>query len=370
MPSKISFPHMGPNTQIFRWFMQELGWEVIMPEKPNSETLSLGAKYSPEFFCVPFKICLGTFIDVLNRGAEVIATSGGVGPCRAGHYHMVEADILRRQGYRFDMIVLEPIGRRPFYFLKCVHQLNRARHPIWRFARILRTGLTKIRVLDELETELQRLRPRELRRGTAEAAYDQAVALVVEAPATLPAVAAAKEAALEIMRSVPVDREKPVLRVGLVGEIYVLLEPKANLEIEKMLGELGVEVHRDMYLSGWTAENAVTAIEGTKPKVAAAPYLGELIGGHGQESIGNSVLFGKKQFDGLIQLAPFTCVPEIVARGILPAVSRDLNLPFLSFFLDEQTGEAGMRTRVEAFVDMLWQRRRQKEGIVPCHEAI
>lgn len=362
---RISFPHMGPYVDIFKWVLEELGWEVVMPDRPNLSTLTRGVKYAPEFYCVPFKICLGTFMEVLDRGAEVIATSGGVGPCRAGHYNQVQEQILRRLGYEFEMIVLEPIAKYPIHMLRCFQRLNAAHLSIPRYVRLFQTGLCHMRALDELEAEVKRRRPRELKRGATDAAYAEAVALLNQAR-TLEEMERAAAGAWEIMQSVPCDWERPVLRVGMAGEIYVLLEPAANFDIEKMLGELGVEVYRPMTLSDWLGENAVREIDGTSPKKAAAPYLGEMIGGHGQETVGHAVLCGEQGFDGFVQLAPFTCIPEIVARGILPDVSRDFDLPVLTFFLDEQTGEAGMRTRVEAFVDMLWQKRRLKEGAKRC----
>lgn len=365
---KISFAHMGPYVHAFRYWLEEMGWEVVMPDRPNLSTLTRGVKYSPEFYCVPFKICLGTYMEVLDRGAEVIITSGGVGPCRAGHYHHVQEQILRRQGYEFDMIVLEPIGLYPMHFLRCMKRVNVAGHSVPQIVRLLKAGLRKLAILDEFEAELKRRRPRELVRGATDVAYEEAIVRLNGARSP-EAIEAARAGGLEIMRAVPCDWERPVLRVGLAGEIYVLLEPAANLEIEKMLGELGVEVHRPMTLSGWTAENAVKETHGTSPKTAARPYLAEMIGGHGQETVGHAVLFGQEGFDGFVQLAPFTCIPEIVARGILPVISRDFDLPVLSFFLDEQTGEAGMRTRVEAFVDMLWHKRKLKEGAQPCKAA-
>jgi predicted nucleotide-binding protein (sugar kinase/HSP70/actin superfamily) len=366
---KISFPHMGPYVHAFRYWLEEMGWEVVMPDRPNLSTLTRGVKHSPEFYCVPFKICLGTYMEVLDRGAEVIITSGGTGPCRAGHYHQVQEQILRRQGYQFEMIVLEAVGKYPLHFLRCMKRVNVAGHSIPQTVRLLKAGLRKVAILDAFEAELKRRRPRELKRGSTDIAYEEAIALLngARSPA---AIEVAATGGLEIMRAVTCDWERPVLRVGLAGEIYVLLEPAANLEIEKMLGELGVEVHRPMTLSGWTAENAVKSTLGTSPKKAAQPYLAEMIGGHGQDTVGHAVLFGQEGFDGFVQLAPFTCIPEIVARGILPVITRDFHLPVLSFFLDEQTGEAGMRTRVEAFVDMLWQKRKQKEGAQPCPAAM
>lgn len=84
------------------------------------------------------------------------------------------------------------------------------------------------------------------------------------------------------------------------------------------------------------------------------------IGGHGVNSIGETVLYAQHGFDGVVQLAPFACIPEIVAKGILPSVSRDYGIPVLTLFIDEQTGKAGVQTRLEAFVDLLERRREQK----------
>jgi len=84
----------------------------------------------------------------------------------------------------------------------------------------------------------------------------------------------------------------------------VLLEP-TDLEIEETLGNLGVEVERSIFLTGWTRDNTWTeTMEGMTVKEAAQPYLPESIGGHGRDSIGNTVLYAKRNFDGIIQLAP------------------------------------------------------------------
>ena len=74
-------------------------------------------------------------------------------------------------------------------------------------------------------------------------------------------------------------------------------------------------------------------------------------------TVGQAVLHGQRGFDGLVELLPFTCIPEVTVLNILPRISRDLNLPVISFILDEQSGQAGMKTRLEAFVDLLYRRR-------------
>ena len=69
--------------------------------------------------------------------------------------------------------------------------------------------------------------------------------------------------------------------------------------------------------------------------------------------MGRAVLYAREGLNGVIQVAPFTCMPEIVAESILPLVSRQEHIPILSLFFDEHSGEAGVQTRLEAFVDLI-----------------
>ncbi|HYH05253.1 MAG TPA: hypothetical protein VEC37_19345, partial [Bacillota bacterium] len=47
------------------------------------------------------------------------------------------------------------------------------------------------------------------------------------------------------------------------------------------------------------------------------------------------------------------------AMQALPAVSKELQIPVLSVIIDEHSAEAGIRTRLEAFIDLLSYRRSQ-----------
>lgn len=51
-------------------------------------------------------------------------------------------------------------------------------------------------------------------------------------------------------------------------------------------------------------------------------------------------------------------MPEIVAKAILPTISREKDFPIMSLVVDEMTGEAGFVTRIEAFIDLLERRRK------------
>ena len=126
---------------------------------------------------------------------------------------------------------------------------------------------------------------------------------------------------------------------------------------------MGIIARRSIYLVEWTKDN--TFFKGEEHiKEAAKPYLSTPIGGHGILSIGNTVISAQQGYDGVIQLAPFSCIPEIVAKGILTKVKKDLDIPILTLFIDEQTGKTGIRTRLEAFADLLYSKRQMKQGVV------
>jgi len=73
--------------------------------------------------------------------------------------------------------------------------------------------------------------------------------------------------------------------------------------------------------------------------------------------VGEKVLHAG-EYDGIVHLAPFTCMPEIVAQNIMPSTKE--NIPVLTIICDEQLGKAGLLTRLEAFVDLLTRKQKSK----------
>ena len=220
--------------------------------------------------------------------------------------------------------------------------------------------------LTDLELEKEKLKqsliPEEIREKLSE--VDEEFEPMIAQAQQEKEIAEARQAALALLDRVPQDHSRKPLKIGIIGEIYVVLEPAANHYIQLMLGEMGVETDRSIYLSSYTRKNTIVNLEGDLFAVAR-PYLNEApIGGHGANSIAETILYARHGFDGVVQLAPFSCIPEVVAKSIIPAVSRDFDIPVQTIFIDEQTGKAGVQTRLEAFVDLLQWRRDRRERVV------
>ena len=97
----ISFPHLGNYYIAFEYFLSNATkCKVIVPPDTTKKTIELGAKYSPDFVCVPFKYNLGNYIEALEKGANVLIQGGG--GCRYGYFGELEEKILRDLGYDFE----------------------------------------------------------------------------------------------------------------------------------------------------------------------------------------------------------------------------------------------------------------------------
>ena len=62
--------------------------------------------------------------------------------------------------------------------------------------------------------------------------------------------------------------------------------------------------------------------------------------------------------DGIITITAFGCGPDSLMIERITRRAKQFNKPLLNLTIDEQTGEAGFVTRIEAFVDMLFRKKR------------
>lgn len=360
---KITFPHMGTAYIPFRALLNELGHEVVLAPRCTEKTLSLGTRHAPESACLPLKINIGNYLEAAEKGAEFVLMAGGIGPCRFGFYGYVQQEILRDIGSDLEMIILEPPASG---WPQLWDQLARLAKKASKLQVIhaLRLGWAKLVACDRLEQLSLLVRAYEKQKGSTTKTLELALEQIDRAD-NVGAVAIAVREGTDKLNLLPRDPERTVLTVGVVGEIYTVLEPFVNFQLEKQLGEMGVVICRQMWLSDWILHHIV--LSGLRLKRtarlyrSAEPYLKHFVGGHGLESVAHTVQMARTGVDGVVHILPFTCMPEIVAQSVLPLVGRDYQLPILTMVVDEHSAAAGIRTRLEAFVDLLVSRRRAKE---------
>lgn len=84
----------------------------------------------------------------------------------------------------------------------------------------------------------------------------------------------------------------------------------------------------------------------------------------GRNIVGASFyLIENKMIDGLIYISSFGCGLDSILIELVQRKARKRQIPFTLFTLDEQTGEAGINTRLEAFIDMMKWRNNNENNI-------
>jgi predicted nucleotide-binding protein (sugar kinase/HSP70/actin superfamily) len=338
--------------------LRNLGVDVVLPPKPTKKTLNLGTKYSPEFACFPFKLTLGNMIEALESGADAIFMPGGMGPCRFGYYDAVQNQILKDLGYRFTMGSAEDPDRLSdmLDLMKRIAGLRTKGSLLKLFYFIL----LRLSVLDYALRKYFYIKPREVIPNEADRVFRESVQLI-DSSLSFPSLLGARLKASNWFRKIALKPGVTPLRVGIIGELFMVLEPSANTGIDMRLARRGIEVWKSVWLSDWLNDRfRFKPFKRNQLRLSASyahPYLRYPAGGESMESVGKTVLFAKKGVDGIIHIFPFTCMPELVAQTVLAKVQRDLDIPILTLIFDEHTTQGGIDTRIEAFIDLLERRR-------------
>jgi len=279
-----------------------------------------------------------------------------------GYYHKVQMQILHEIGYKD--VQMFPIGLANNKFGGFMVVLKKiSPHSSWpRIIEAFNFAITKMTVLDELEILTNEIRAVEKVPGSAGRVYLESLP-AVDRVMDYNGLRRVSREYKSKLRQVPIVTGREPLRVLIVGEIYVVLDPFSNLDVELELGKMGVVTRRSLYVSKWTKWslflNPIGIDQWGRVHRAASPYLNRDIGGDGWETVGEKIS-GADHYDGMVHLSPFTCMPETMAQNIMSYIPG--GLPVLSISLDEQTSKAGLLTRLEAFIDMIKRKKLRNQN--------
>ncbi len=354
---RVTFQHMGDYWVAIKSLVERAGCEVVVPPRITRRTIELGALHSPEFVCVPFKYTLGNFIEALDEGANVVCQLGG--GCRFSYYAEVQEAILRDLGYEFEFLRLEAGAS----FFDLVREFRIKVAPDVSFARVTECFWHAFHMgeaIDAVQDHIRRNVGFEVTPGTMRG-IEVGFLRELEGVRTRKNVDELLGDTLDLLRAVPLQRPEDPVRVVVVGELYAVMEPFANYRLEAELARNGVEVHRHLDLTTLIRNSIKYRTHVREMVRRAAPYVTYHLGAEGTESVARTLDALRGGFDGAVHLKPFGCMPEVNAMSALQRISRDHGFPILFVSCDAQAAEAGLRTRVEAFADML---RARKAGLV------
>ncbi len=140
---------------------------------------------------------------------------------------------------------------------------------------------------------------------------------------------------------------RPDLQIAVVGYPYAIYDDYINGRILSLLEKENVRVYTQDMLSDKIMNRQARNL----PKSMFWYFSNRAV-------YGALHFMQQKNIDGIIHITAFACGPDsIVDRLLEIEARRHGQMPYLSIAVDEHTGDAGVRTRVEAFLDMLRFRR-------------
>lgn len=314
------------NYPFWHGFFSALGIKIVLSDPTTKQTMSDGSALVVTETCLPIKIYLGHILNLINKkGIKNIFVPSlqSIAPkiynCSKirglpdlvrnvvkGDFNLIEATLdksAKKQGlYEFLAEAVAPFG------IKDADKIKQASKQGWRvynnFLVMMRAGIS----------------------------YKKALANAL----------AGKVLIDSQVKSHPIH-------IALVSHGYNIYDERACMKIFDKLEAMDVSVHTSLQLTNEQMDEGISALG---QKIYWANEY-EMTGTAGHYMKDNKI-------DGIITLNAFGCGPDSLMIERIMRKAKELGKPMLSLTIDEHTGEAGFITRLEAFIDMLYRKKRTK----------
>jgi predicted nucleotide-binding protein (sugar kinase/HSP70/actin superfamily) len=150
----------------------------------------------------------------------------------------------------------------------------------------------------------------------------------------------------------PAPATQPRTTIGLIGHAYLLYDELINYQLIQRLEQADCTVLTPEML---TAQQLETAIE---------RLVGRSYWTYEEEVVGAGGHYLNSGVDGIIGIMAFGCGPDSLMMDMVHRqANRQKTTPFMCLTLEEHTSEAGVITRLEAFLDMIYRRKRRQQAV-------
>ena len=383
---KLYIPYMCDHAYALAAASRHFGVDAEVLPYQDERTIELGRRYTSSKECFPMILTTGDFLKkILSPGFEPGKSSFFMpdhnGPCRFGQYNKLQRIIFNHLGYK-DVEIISPSNATSYEEMSKGHGIK-YRLYFWKGAV----------VIDMLRKLLQEHRPYEAHKGESRKIYDAYLQKLIDsiergAKDVDEVLAAAIE---QYGRVEMIDGpRRPIITV--TGEIFMRDNPYANGGISPKLEELGAELmvtplrewvnyssyryERDSRWAGnirglirsrlqqmiqHNAEKKLLKVARDYVDLHfdvtvddalnfCSPYVDRSYDGQPALMFGNAVAQVKSGVSGIVNVMPFTCMPETFVTAVTPAFRKDFdNIPWINIAYDGQ-GDTSINTKLQAFM--------------------
>lgn len=293
IPRALHYYYYGA---LWKEYLENLGCEVVISPKTTKEIVDQGCKIANDEMCLSLKIYLG-HVSYLESKCDYILVP------RIDNYGQIEQTCTNFLG-------LYDIVRNLFQTPLLTYNVDEVHHQ------------TEMNGFIDLGLSLKKGKEQ------CKIAYLNSIERVKK-----------QKAKKRILMNKRLESEN--IKLLIVSHPYNLEDCYIGGMIERLLSSFHVE----MIDAG--------SFVGKESKEKGQQMSPNLYWKYSKELIGTIELL-KDKVDGVLFLTSFPCGPDSMVNELL---FRKLKLPHLNLILDDTSGEAGMETRLESFIDILEQKR-------------
>ncbi len=293
-------------------FFETLGVQVVLSGTTSKTTLDAGIRAAVDETCLPVKVFLGHLIDLKEKGVDYIFCP--------------------------RVISVEP---KRYLCPKFLGLPNMALHLVKGLPPLLDMEVNLHKKADDLPRQLYRLarrftmNPFKIRKSIAAAwKEEQAYAGRLRQGYT----------PYDLLENPAAARaQNRNMKIAVLGHTYNINDPFLSMNLFERLRSQGAEVITSEMLTEEEVLQGVSRLEK------------DIFWTFGKEILGTAnYLLEKREVDGVIILVSFGCGPDsLIVDLIERSYKRAGTIPLLKITLDEHTGDAGVLTRLEAFMDLV-----------------
>lgn len=325
IPRALFFYYYYPQWEAF---FKELGAEVVLSSPTNKAILESGIQTAVDEACLPVKVFYGHVLELAHRVDYLflprlvsVEARTYICPKFMGLPDMIKSNL---PGLPPVIDLCVDVSKKDCYYQQELYRIGKIfTKSISRIKKAEKEGALRLKQYQKLQNE-----------------------------GWLPL------EALEIMKSQKIINFSEninsifSLTIGLMGHGYTIYDDFVSQQLISKLRRLGANIITQDMLDDKIVEEYAQKL----PK--------KMFWTMGKKILGSNLYFLENhKVDGIVYLTCFGCGPDsFVTELVKIEAGRKKNIPLMVLTVDEHTGEAGIITRLEAFIDMIRRRQKHKAG--------
>lgn len=322
IPRGMSFYHNYP---FYHGFFTDLGIKIVLSDVTTKETMTRGSALVVTETCLPIKVYIGHVLNLIDKGVDKILVPS---------IQSIAPKVYNCSKIRGLPDLVRNVVKKDFTMIEATLDKSEKGHGLYEFLKemVEPFGITDMEKIKKASKAGWRTYNNFHIMSKSGMSYKKAMNYALQGKVFIE----------------NQTKEFPI-SIALISHGYNIFDERTSMKIFDKLEKMDVRVYSSLQLSNEQMDDGIKALREDMYWANEREMTGAA--GHYLKDI---------KIDGIITLTAFGCGPDSLMIERITRRAKRFNKPLLNLTIDEQTGEAGFITRLEAFVDMLYRKNVQK----------